>query len=415
MKPDNQLLFFSGLPAFKQPERGRLLSLLPQIRDWDRLLKKAFFHRLQPRLYFFLKQYDANSFLPSTVWRKIESAQLWAQAYTLALEAELESVLLPRFQAVSIAVMLLKGAALLQDVYRGKPLRFFVDLDLLIRRQDLSAAQGLLPELGYKSLPVHFPSQWHESEIYSRIERTSFPYFHPERGIHVDLHTEPFEMASGLRFGSEWLWEDARTLPVDSSVALLPHPNKLFLHLLFHLEKHAATGTNVFAWYLDLNECLRHFETEIDGPFCRNFIEQSPRADSLLKILAFLGRWLPTHLPRELEDLLREKAKQPFSLEKILASPKKYPLPLDSLRDAMEYRELVLSQWQQIPSVPKKIWIAVRWLFPDRQYLEASYPFQTLSEKLQAYLKHFFGTLVKGIAVGFDWLAREIYRPRAKK
>ena len=408
MKNEDQLLRLTCLTGDKecgpQEESVRLAS---GVQDWDRFLQKADFHRLLPRTYLLLKNGGADSFLRPQIWKKIEEAHLMAQFRVLALEAELIKNLLPRFNQEGVEVLLLKGAALQQNVYRKKPIRSFVDLDLMIHEKDLSKASKILEGEGYQRRLSHFPSQWHAREFGIEAGEIAFPYWQGEREIKLDLHVDAFERWSPFRFTRNWLWENAKPITVGVSEALVPEPNRLFLHLLFHLLKHVQAHENILGWYLDLTECLCYFEKEIDGSFCLRAVQSNSGENQILEILDFLDRELNAPLPPEFRPLIERKRIKTLSWENILDPIQPSELAGFNQSEGTDRRELFLFYWKQVRGLRKKLIFLLRWLVPDPGYLKVKYPFRNTWDKCLAYGRHLTVMALKGVSLGFYWLRRE--------
>ena len=401
---ENQLLYLACSPLKNNVTQERLVSLAFEIKDWDAFLKKAAYHRLPLRLYSFLKRSRAASFLEPQIWEKIQLASLRAQAQVMAHEAELKN-LLPLFHQEKIELLLLKGAALLQTVYQKNPVRALADLDLLIHRKDLDPALALLKTMGYQRKLDHLPSQWHERVIFSQLDQAYFPLYHPERRVHLDLHTEAFEAPCDFNLKRDWLWENAQGVQMDEHKTLLPNPTCLFLHSLFHLAKHRKSRENLLGWYLDLDECLGYFQSAIEGEHCRKIIQNCPEKILVLEVLNFIRHHFSSRLPSELESLIEEAKPGLISLDDIL-SPVKEP-------HADRY-SLFSFYWGLIRGVRKKIWYLVRWCLPDRSYLAAKYRFGNGIEKIAAYLKHLITMALKGVSLGI-YLLRKNQHTGGKK
>lgn len=421
LSPGDQLLYLS---AFSSPrEAGRsgfqpeasppsvenptYLSLLYLgVKDWGQLLEQASFHRLQPRLYSFLKRNGAPDLLKTEVWGKIESVYRWAQFQVMGLEAELVTRLLPHFNQAGIDTMLLKGAALLQTVYQEKPVRFCIDLDLLIHPENLSKAQTLLGELGYRPNRLsHFPSEWHERELGLMLNR-EFTFSHPQKGIAVDLHTEPFDESPAFRLKPNWLWEEAVPIKMDGAFAFLPEPTRLFIHLLFHLVKHAGSGDPCLGWLADLDECLLFFGEEIDGGFCRTAIQDSPSSSRMLEVLAFLDSYLGSPLPEKLQQMIKTRGVDPLPPPSLL-SPKKSEWALWNDTTWGNRRENFIFYWNRVSGFRKKWAFLFHWVFPEKEYLKVKYPFRTFQNRWAAYFRHWYAMGAKGIGLVFYLLRRK--------
>ncbi len=380
----NRLLYLCSLR--KEPmEPESLQRSLSEIRDWDAFLHKARAHKLQLRLYSFLKRGGAGSLLAADIWEKIEKEHRWAQAYTLALEGELRTVLLPAFNQAGIDVLLLKGAAFLETVYQNKPLRFFLDLDLMIRGKNFSKAREVLRALGYCAAPV-----------YPALDQPHYEFMHPQRNIPVDLHLEPFEAWSAFSLKADWLWENAHPAGTNSSRAFLPEPSRLFLFHLFHLVKHAIAGENVFGWYADLDECLRYFTREIDGRFCRDQIHRSSEILKITETLASLNAYFSTPFPDEFRSLVDDL--KPIPLNKLFAprSGPAFPSPGSSRR--------FLFFWSRVSGWRGRFALLWNWLFPDESYLRSKYSFRNFHERVTARFKHLVSMGLKGLCLGLYYL-----------
>ena len=414
LKEDDQLLFLSSLPKEGGVDRETLNRLLFGVKDWNRLLQKAFTHRLPLRLYSFLKRHNAPLVLAPQDWKKIEQTSRLAQFHVIAHEAELET-LLPRFHQAGIDVLLLKGAALLQTVYREKPIRFFSDVDLMVHRETLEASQAILQDLGYqKDSHSHFPSEWHRRELEPHLCHNAFAWTQSERKINVDLHTEAFDDQNPFSLPRDWLWEEAEQIPVAEAVAFLPHPNRLFLHLLLHLAKHIGMRQNFLGWFSDLDECLQYFQGEIDGDFCWQAIQSSTRANKILEILAFIHLHFSSDLPQKFQRIIEERRIEPLALESIFTPGSQLDLSTFNEAAWLDRRELFFTYWNKVSGLRKKMWFLVRWVFPSREYLQTKYPFQTFPGKLAAYLRHFWMVFLKGMSLGIYFVLKKRYTPQVE-
>ncbi len=398
MEPADEILYRCSFIDRKPIDQKALFPLLSKIDDWGGFLEKAFFHRVPLRLYSLLKRHGAASLLDSATWAKIESSYFKAQAFVMSHEAELHS-LLPEFNRAGVDVLLLKGAALLQTVYRKKPLRFLVDLDLLVRQVDFSHAENLLQEEGYQQKPIrsHLPSAWHDRELGSQIRRGTSTWVHPERNVKIDLHEEAFEELSFFRFEPDWMWQKASPILINGHRAFLPSPANLFIHLLLHLVKHARMWENSLGWYLDLDECLRYFKKEINGKACLEILQKNQGAGKAFEILAFLDQNLGSPIPTELKSTLQKNDTPSLSRESIFFLPSTRSGLRSTHADWRDPAELFLFYWGQMRGWGKKFWFLWYWVFPDPSYLETKYPFGSLLEKIKAYLIHFASMTGKGV------------------
>ncbi len=117
--------------------------------DWDRLIYLARGHGLVPLLHKNLEAVCPNQ-IPVPYREQISAEAKKTAARNLLLTTELLE-LLELFETNGIAVMPYKGPAVAIQVYHDLRLRGFLDLDILIRRDDLDRIRDLIIARGYKS------------------------------------------------------------------------------------------------------------------------------------------------------------------------------------------------------------------------------------------------------------------------
>ena len=131
------------LPDDLRMELARRANL---VGDWDRLLSLVEEHGLGPLLVAHLA--DAGVDVPIDARRKLQAVYVRHQRSNEVLFSVLER-LLTDFDRAGINVVVPKGPALVQLVYRDPGLRPIGDLDLLVAEGDAIRAQRLLGEAGF--------------------------------------------------------------------------------------------------------------------------------------------------------------------------------------------------------------------------------------------------------------------------
>ena len=137
-----------------------------------------------------------------------------------------------------IAVIVLKGAHLAEIVYGNIGLRPMCDVDLLVRKDDLSKAQRRLMEAGYYPFNNRLPLDIHWS-----IEHNIVP------PLPIDV---------------EELWERAEACSIADQNVLVLSPEDLLLHLCIHLSFHHLFSFAALRTLCDIRETIRHYATRID-------------------------------------------------------------------------------------------------------------------------------------------------------
>jgi hypothetical protein len=242
------------------------------------------------------------------------------------------------------SVILLKGAALLDDEYGGHVgLRPLGDIDLLVRPSDLPSVTGWLRSRGYE--PVS----------------SSSPFF--SRGVvSFDLHTEIVgsdwvgRKARAFRLDPAALWREARPLePDDRTTFFVLSPVHLRLQLVVHALKHSYSR---LIWLVDLALVLR------DAPW-PSLLEQA-RAAGALRPLAYAVSALALLLGLGMPDAVREELPALGPLERAF-------LRLVARRRGVETPgELLVAL--SIPGAMGKAAYLAELVFPRRHALARHYP-----------------------------------------
>jgi len=194
--------------------------------------------------------------MPLTVRERLQRCLTDATASYLTLSRELGR-LLERFEGEHIPVIPLKGPALAELLYLYPALRPCSDLDLLIRRESVSAVDSLLQRLGYRRL-----ADAHSFRFDLAYDRATL--YEGPSGVRVDLHwgllSDPrytWDEREGLT-----VWDRAVPLRVAGQEALGLCPEDLLLYLAVHLAvHHALVG---LLWYYDLYLVIERWADKLD-------------------------------------------------------------------------------------------------------------------------------------------------------
>lgn len=197
---------------------------------WQRLVDLARWHRVSPLLWELLRERaEPLGFdVPSGVLVALRDDVRGATARSLNLRFELDRILTLLDEA-AIPAMLLKGAALVEAVYPHPGLRPMVDLDILIRREDLERAHATLASaLGYDLTLARLDR---DDELRLATSHHHFPLVRQGGALMVELHHRLLKDRPEYPVGG--IWDRAR--PGDRPPAhLLPAPEDLALHVAVH-------------------------------------------------------------------------------------------------------------------------------------------------------------------------------------
>jgi hypothetical protein len=235
--------------------RGEAAPPADEPVDWTTVVAMAEADSVAPALAFIFKASRPPD-MPAPVAARLQRALIEATAHQLILSTELGR-LLKTFAREGIDVIPLKGPALGETLYRHPALRPCTDLDLLVRRESVTAVDAQLHRLGYRRfVDAHsfaFDLEYDRATVY---ETTS--------GVRVDLH---WGLLSDPRYAwnereAEGLWSRAVDIRVAGEAARGLSPEDLLLYLTVHAAVHHALAG--LLWLYDLHLVLESWADRLD-------------------------------------------------------------------------------------------------------------------------------------------------------
>jgi hypothetical protein len=270
---ENRFLLYCSQPELSESIREHLCNLIRLPLDWDEVLKSAYWHGVAPMLYRNLKGVEESQLIPENVMGRIKKEYYDNLANNMNLYAELKRVL-QGFHAKGIEAIVLKGTALAKTVYDNIAIRPMVDIDIMVKKEDLESSEKLISELGYVFAGKRSP-KWYKENNYH------LQYFHRDKEIITEIHwhilskSEPAPIAISDDDLIEGWWERARTMDIGGAKALILCPDDLLFYLSLHFVKHRFQTPNggfrgVFSSkssLMQLNDVLqtiKHYRGDID-------------------------------------------------------------------------------------------------------------------------------------------------------
>ena len=258
--------------------------------DWEHLFQTADAHGVIPLLYKFLNETCRQS-VPEHATAQLRDRFIQNTQSNLALTAELLKIF-DLLKAHGVPAIAYKGPALAASVYGDIALRQFVDLDILVRRQDVFDVKEILVKQEYNPEFVLTESQ----KAAFLDNHYDYAFLRNESNALVEIHWEVAEGFLSFPLSVESLLERIR--PVDIAgrqVATLSAEDSLLV-LCIHGSKHLWTR---LGWICDVARLIER-EKEL------NWQQASARAAALGSKRMFLlglflaGNLLGAPLPKDL-------------------------------------------------------------------------------------------------------------------
>ena len=240
--------------------------------DFEKILRIARNNNISQKLYSVLRgrQWDNHSYFMA----ELRKDYLSTAVRNTLIYSEFKRVI-KSFIDKKIDVIAMKGIALAELIYQDIGVRWMSDIDLLIRKEDISRADEVLKNKGYKAL---------DSTSYDGIDITgnylttcdyrSENQLHPSFHIHWHIVNSTVPAPYSSRINMDELWRDSVPVEIDGVRVLSMSPH----HFLIHLCEHAMRVTHSAAkliYLLDVSALVERYRETIDWhkvvEFSRNY------------------------------------------------------------------------------------------------------------------------------------------------
>jgi hypothetical protein len=192
-------------------------ATLPRLTpaDWNLLLRESRAMRLCARLSWIIEAHGQIRACPPAAWTDLSAQRVFAEHKQAQMRLELRK-LNKALAPAGVPILLLKGAAYAHaglQVARG---RDFADLDIMVPRAQLEAAETALEAGGWLTETKHR----YDQRYYRRWMHELPPLHHRTRSFEVDVHHALLPLTGRLRPDPTLLWAASRCLP-DSPYRVL--------------------------------------------------------------------------------------------------------------------------------------------------------------------------------------------------
>jgi len=225
---------------------------------WPQIILCAERMRVIPLLFYTIKQFPGIQ-PPTVIYDTLMAKYLANGGRNLMLSHELKRIL-DTFDTNTIQVIPLKGAYLAYAVYERFSIRQMLDLDLLVRWEDIPKAITILEALGYIATGT-----FHWDEECRRFDHHGPGYRHPS-GSMVELHWNIIDAHSigekEIAIGEIFLLRAQPGLLLETKTYLLT-PEDLILHSVIHQTLHHTFHLGIREFY-DIKRIYEKFKDSID-------------------------------------------------------------------------------------------------------------------------------------------------------
>lgn len=176
---------------------------------------------VQPALPTFAHLVDPRALRPQEHAQQAKAVEI-ARRRTTVMMLELERVL-PALAECGCRPVVLKGASLALMAYARPEDRWFIDLDILVERDELPGIYAALRRVGYRFHDTVHPARYYEDHHFHRILVSN-------QGVCIEVHWALTMPASAYTYDLDALRCDSIEIPLGTASFLAPSAVDQILH-----------------------------------------------------------------------------------------------------------------------------------------------------------------------------------------
>jgi len=393
---EREVLLCCARTELGKNEQGKITKLVNDGLNWDYLLQISTVHGLASLLYYHLHRIEHNHQIPQAFMDQLHNIYYSNLARNITLNYELNKIL-HVFEKEKISVIVLRGVALAQTVYRNIGLRAVADIDLLVQKKDLSRVAKTLLELEFTSAQSGFIRKEYSAELCFAKQGASGG---KRLGSAViDVHqeiTSSIRLKRIIKTDTEEVIKRARPVKIKDVNMLVMTPEDLLLHLtLRHCFQRLIR-------LCDIAEVIKLKKDELDWQSLLQRAKENRLGIIMYYTLCYARQLLeapvPEHILKELAPNWCRKSMLDALLSKVV-----YPDDSNSLPRGRKYFLQILMV-DRLIDVFLVLWTV---MFPSSEWL-AYYYGRSRAKKL--YLSHLINLLTILLAG-----MRDVLRVSARK
>ncbi len=281
-------------------------SYLALVTNYQSLITAATQHGILPIVYKTIKSLSqSNNSNHKSLITNHEILSAFKQQYlsivqrNMLMSAELIKIT-NLLKENNIEALAFKGPALSQMAYGDITLRQYVDLDVLVRKEDIYKIDDLLKDHGYKRV-IKLTSQ--QEKLWIKFKH-DLGLYHPKSGVHFEMHWSLLDEDYPIQMKQDALWENPQIVKINQQ-EIKTFPNEeLLLYLCIHGSTHLWERIE---WIKDIDLLIQ--TQEIDW----NKITEKAKSSNVETIF-YLGIYLAntffsTKLPSAISERISHEKK----------------------------------------------------------------------------------------------------------
>ena len=223
---ENKLLILCSRLKLDLNIQNKINCLVNKNLDWDLVLFNAKEQRIVPLLYHHLSQLDILEKVPSNVSSELRRISFGVLGRNITIYDELKN-LLKLFRQAGIEVVILKGAAYIETLYKNIGLRPMSDIDMLFRESQLKKVRTILLQHGYTQ-----NDRWFEQ---LKVHAHHLVHFIDHNKNIVEVHWSIGMYDQLFNIKMEEVWGRTKTINIEHEKMSVLSPEDMVLHQCGHI------------------------------------------------------------------------------------------------------------------------------------------------------------------------------------
>ena len=256
---EDKLLRYYAQIDINDKAKNRLDEILHNDLNWSYILQESINEGIAYLFYHNLLQFKNG--IRQDIWNKFKEIY-YTNIYQNTKIYQEMNIVLSSFNKENVKVIPLKGIFLAEKIYNNIGLRAMGDIDLLIKKEDLSRIDKLLEDIGYRS-PIHKELRSHAIE---KSYMNSIDYFKTgEKSpiLHIHWHIVNVSLPTYMytkNIKMDKFWEYAKPVKIADTETLQLAPHHLIIHLAEHALKHSFDRLTLLS---DINAATKRYREQI--------------------------------------------------------------------------------------------------------------------------------------------------------
>ena len=296
-REEDRLLLYCCRKDTDRKNRNKIIEIQRRSLDWEYFLREARENGISAVVYSKLNEIRKDCpYIPSFVFKKLKKVYYLNATQNSLIFEELGKVL-EILSKAGLQVIVLKGAVLAEKIYRNLALRPMMDVDLLVKKEDLFFFDKQMKILGYRPSDISVNDIDLTSTYLTTIDYRSLSPNSPSFHVHWHFVNSTIPNESYIKnIKIEDIWQNAENTKIAGAETLVMAPH----HLLIHLSEHALRVTHSLSklsLLCDISESVNFYQGRLDWD---RLIDDSLKFNLSQMVyisLYFASRFLETKIP----------------------------------------------------------------------------------------------------------------------